>query len=341
MSFVVKRPLVFVLIAAGVGVGVTPLLLGGPKKAEAAPEEKREPPKPIDLGNAPPSPRAAKEDDNAVRKAGQAYVEAMNAGDLAAVAAFWSKDAEYTDAAGKTYRGREVVAGLLKEALAGMKGCTMRGKVHSLRFLRPDVVMEDGELECRSADGSHASNRYSVIWLKNDGRWLIGSARDLPTSETSSAPSAAYPKLQHFEWLVGEWQGGAKGEAKLHCRWASNKCFLLMEYTVERPDGGPLEVSQRVGWDPAAGAIRSWVFDSVGGFGEGAWKREGNRWVIEAVGVLPDGGSGNAINTYEFVDANTFVWRSRERTVDGQPLADVEMKFVKKTTAKQPQGVLP
>jgi len=114
-----------------------------------------------------------------------------------------------------------------------------------------------------------------------------------------------------------------------------------MDYTVERPDGRPLEVSQRVGWAPAAGAIRSWVFDSVGGFGEGAWKREGNRWVIEAVGVLPDGGSGNAINTYEFVDANTFVWRSRERTVDGQPLADVEMKFVKKTTAKQPQGVLP
>ena len=68
------------------------------------------------------------------------------------------------------------------------------------------------------------------------------------------APSAAYPKLQHFEWLVGEWQGGAKGEAKLSCHWAPNKSFLLMDYTVDRAEGGPLTLEdlarEAVDWPP-------------------------------------------------------------------------------------------
>ena len=32
-----------------------------------------------------------------------------------------------------------------------------------------------------------------------------------------------------------------------------------------------MTVTQRIGWDPAAKQIRSWEFDSEGGFGEGTW----------------------------------------------------------------------
>jgi hypothetical protein len=33
---------------------------------------------------------------------------------------------------------------------------------------------------------------------------------------------------------------------------------------------------------------------------------------------------------WEFKDANTFVWRATNREIDGQPVADVEVKFVRK-----------
>jgi hypothetical protein len=76
---------------------------------------------------------------------------------------------------------------------------------------------------------------------------------------------------------------------------------------------------------------RSWVFDSTGGFGEGHWQRDGHKWVVGASGILADGGTGGATNIYEFKDNNTFLYRSVDRDVDGQPVADVETKFVRKT----------
>ena len=96
----------------------------------------------------------------------------------------------------------------------------------------------------------------------------------------------------------------------------------------------PLEVSSRVGWDARQGRIRSWVFDSTGGFAEAYWRRDGKRWMAGTSGVLPDGGTGGATNVIEFVDDNTFVWRSTERDVDGQPLADTEVKLIRKTAKK-------
>src|SRR5947208_10262820 len=41
--------------------------------------------------------------------------------------------------------------------------------------------------------------------------------------------------------------------------------------------------------DPQARRVRSWIFDAAGGFGEGAWTREGNRWVVKTTSVLQDG----------------------------------------------------
>ena len=118
------------------------------------------------------------------------------------------------------------------------------------------------------------------------------------------------------------------------CRWAENKAFLLMEYTVQRAGADPLTVNQRVGWDPHNGLVRSWVFDSQGGFGEGFWERAGKVWTVGSSGILPDGGTGEATNTYEFKDENSFVWRATDREVDGQPLADAEVKFVRAPAKK-------
>ena len=42
-----------------------------------------------------------------------------------------------------------------------------------------------------------------------------------------------------------------------------------------------LEGTQVIGWDPAAGTIRSWMFDSDGGFGEGTWSKKDNSWIVK------------------------------------------------------------
>ncbi len=273
-------------------------------------------------------PPAAK-GEQAVRQAARGYIEAMNKGDLNGVMAHIEPDADFIDEAGKTTRGQDALRALFKTMLLNLKGSKIGGKIYSVKFLKPDVALVDGLLEVKAADGTRDSNRYALVWVRSGDKWRISSARDLPV-EYEDVPSLTYPQLRSLEWLVGDWvEEGAKGAVTIHCEWAPNKSFLLMDYVVKAEGTDPMKVRQRIGWDPVNTRVRSWVFDSTGGFGEGYWQRDGNKWVVGASGILADGGTGGATNIYEFKTDNTFHYRSVDRDVDGQPVADVEVRFVR------------
>ena len=81
---------------------------------------------------------------------------------------------------------------------------------------------------------------------------------------------------------------------------------------------------QLIGWDPEAKQIRSWVFDSDGGFAEGRWTKKGNRWSITTTGTLPDGGKASSVNVITYVDENQFKWKSLNRTAGGELLPNID-----------------
>jgi uncharacterized protein (TIGR02246 family) len=314
------RALVLVATAAALGVLALSLPMQLPPLADASAQER----------STPAAGQVA--DEQALRKAAAALVEAMNKGDLEALMALWAPDADYIDETGKVTRGKEALAALFRQGFLENKGSKVTSKLNSLKFVRPEVAMVDGSLEFTALDGSKDSDRYAAVWVKVGPRWLLSSVRDLPT-EAVDVPSLAYPQLKELAWLVGEWQDASdKIDVNIICRWDRNQSFLVMQYEVKQPGQEPLHVSQRIGWDGHSGTIRSWTFDSQGGFGESTWQRDGSRWVAATSGILPDGGTGGATNVYQFVDPNTFVWRSLDRDVDGQPLADAEIKFVRKAT---------
>ena len=90
---------------------------------------------------------------------------------------------------------------------------------------------------------------------------------------------------------------------------------------------------------PAAGTIRSWMFDSDGGFGEGTWSKHGDTWVVKFNQVLADGRKASATNVYKMVDGNTFTWKSIGRKLDGQFLDNIdEVKMVRKAAAWRQGG---
>ena len=43
--------------------------------------------------------------------------------------------------------------------------------------------------------------------------------------------------------------------------------------------------------------IRSWTFDDAGGFTDGRWTRDGERWLVREVGYAADGSRTTADNT--------------------------------------------
>lgn len=274
------------------------------------------------------------DDEAAIRNQNHAYAAALTAGDLDAVMAFWAPDGDYIDEAGKVTSGKDNIAALFKKILPELKGSKITGKVQKLKFFSPTICFEDGATEVTSPTGTKESDRFAAVWTKTGDKWLLSSVRDLP-AETTDLPSLAAAQLKELEWLVGEWvDDEPKKDVTMTCKWDLNKAFLLMHYLVKREGRDDLEVTVRVGWDGASGKIRSWTFDSQGGFSEGFWLRDGKRWLVGSSGVLPDGGVGGSTLIYEFKDQNSFVWRATEREVDGQPLADSEVKYVRKPAAK-------
>lgn len=262
-----------------------------------------------------------------IRQAAAAYAETFSKGDMDAVVTFWADDADYLDADGKLHRGKTAIADLFKKNAESCKGHTMSLDVSSVKTIKPDVVLEEGTVTVKCPTGEAESNKYFAIWTKEKDRWKLSSVRDqdsVPTPKSSDDP------LRELAWLVGDWKhDDGQTKVALKCRWLLNQRYLAMEYDVKKPNEDPTEVVVWIGMDPASNELRSWVFDSDGGNAGARWERDGNAWKSHCDGVLCDGRMGASLNSIEFVDDNAFVWRSKERRIDGEPVADAEAKFAR------------
>ena len=90
---------------------------------------------------------------------------------------------------------------------------------------------------------------------------------------------------------------------------------------------------QLVGWDAARKEIRSWVFDSEGGFAEGEWSPVGDRWLVKTTATLPDGVTASSTSVFQSLDDNSFSWQKVNRVVDGEILPNIgEIIIVRETT---------
>ncbi|MGE3808845.1 MAG: SgcJ/EcaC family oxidoreductase, partial [Gemmataceae bacterium] len=250
-----------------------------------------------------------------------------NGGDIKGVLAYWADDADYIDTSGTSHKGREAIGKLFRAASENMKDTTMKVSITALKFLKQDVALEDGVITFTGPNGSKESSRYSAVWVKNEGKWQISSARDL--GDGGSVTSAA-DRLAGLDWLIGTWQAeGPRGAVSVNARWAPGKSFVIIETTAKRKEGQPQVVTQWVGWDPQQRAIHSWFFDSQGGFGQGYWYQQDGQWLSDVNGMLPDGREGTATLGWKKIDDKTIQWSSRGREIDGQPVPDVEVKFTK------------
>jgi hypothetical protein len=171
-------------------------------------------------------------------------------------------------------------------------------------------------------DGGPPSRaRYTIVHVKKDDKWQLGSVRD---SAYSSPPSAK--PLRDLEWAIGEWTDEtAKGEvARASFEWSENQAFLVSSYATTFKDinlgGGVIWIA----WDPEAKRIRSWSFDTSGSFGQGSWTREGDAWTIESTSILPNGKKTSATTVIRRVDADTMTWQFKDRIVDGKTLPDAK-----------------
>ena len=146
--------------------------------------------------------------------------------------------------------------------------------------------------------------------------------------------------LETLEWLVGDWVDEDENRSiEFNCHFTKNGAFLVRSFQIVTEKSVRMSGMQVIAWDPANQAIRSWTFDSDGGFGEDTWSQFGNRYTIRAKYTLPDGAIASAINVFTFVDDNTCSWKSVSREIDGELQPDTdEVVLVRKTAQLTPDG---
>jgi uncharacterized protein (TIGR02246 family) len=253
----------------------------------------------------------------AVMSIDRAFEAAYAKGDTKAIADFFTEDAHYTSDDGRTFDGRTAIEDNIRAALAKNNAAKLAIVLDSVRLLAPDVLLERGSTTVTAKDGETNGALYTAVYVKKDGKWKISQL-----VETRQPYLTAHDQLSELGWLVGDWEDADKGDnltVRSQYSWARGGNFLTRNVTVKRGAETILEGWQIIGWDPIEGCIRSWTFDDEGGFSDGRWTREGNRWLQRETGVTPDGNRTAADNTFSKLSNERFTWESNNRTLDGLP----------------------
>ena len=274
-------------------------------------------------------------DQEALREAIVGYVKAINARDAAAAAAHWGEDGVWIDPQGHEVTGVDAIREHLKEAFEAGTMPVIELEDINVRFVAPGVATEEGHVILTRGGMPPERSTYLSIHKKTDGGWKLFSVRQTVMPE----PVSNYTHLQQLEWMIGDWVD-QEGELTVttHCDWVTNRNFLIRTFRATHGDEVEMEGTQIIGWDAERQGIRSWVFDSDGGFGQGSWNRDGNTWVVESRFQDAGGLKGSSVNHYRYVDADTFTYSSSDRVFDGESLPDVETITIKRQAAAQDQG---
>ena len=267
------------------------------------------------------SPRHRASDVSKIEAAIESYVAAFNAKDVDTLLSHWSSDGVYVSrSSGDRLTGTEALKEEFSAIMSSDDAPKLEVETESIEFVSPNVALERGSAVVTRNDSREATT-YRVVYVELDGKWLI----DRITEDVIEVVTSHYEQLQGLDFLVGQWISQGDGMiVELDSQWTTNQNYLSRKYRVlidgEVQSSG-LEI---IGWDAKHEQIRSWLFDSDGGFVRGEWNERDGEWVVQSVATLSDGASGSSTNVLTPLDQDSYMWRKINRVVDGQLLPNTE-----------------
>lgn len=263
-----------------------------------------------------------------IRDGVDTYVKAFNSHNASAIAELWSPEAVYENRiTGEQVTGRAAIAAQFVALFKEQPELKLEVSIESIRLLSPNTAVEQGVAKFLAPKAEPEEISYTALYVRQSGKWLL----DRVTDGDTDAPPSNYKQLQALEWLVGDWvDQDDEVSIETNCQWAKNQNFLVRSFSVSAQGTIDMSGIQVIGWDPAAKSIRSWTFDSDGGFAEATWSQTKNQWFIRNSGVLSDGRKVSMVNVMRKLDDDSFTWQTIERTVGGELLPNInEVKVVR------------
>ena len=280
---------------------------------------------------ATPSTSPATSDEQAVRQVTQNFVKAFNTGSAEKVAAMFWGGAELTDDAGNVHKGATAIKDAFARFFQNFAGAKSSMTATSVWMVGPTLAIDEGQRVVTIGDNRpSAATRYTLVMIKEHGEWKIASAREVEDDDLLSP----HERLKPLAWLVGDWvDEGSDAVVQMSCKWSDDRNYLLIDFNAKVQGKPALKSSQRIGWDPLTEKVKSWVFDSDGGYGEGIWAPVQDRWVIKSTAVLPDGQTGSATISLEPRDKDSYVMKGFDRIRGKTAEPDFEVTIVRKPPA--------
>ncbi len=271
-------------------------------------------------------PAALTADEAAIRAAAKQYFSAMQRGDIKSLSQLWTSEGDYVDAAGQTFKSQDLLRSLGATPSADSRTGSNSPPASSLRFIGSNVAVEDGYIGTSiTSTGGRPSGRFTAIWVKRDGHWLLDGLR-----EAGLGASSGRAALQSLEWLLGEWTALTDDAVVMvSSRWSEGGNYIVREFVIRSDGREEVGGTQRIGWDPTKDQLRCWTFDSLGGSGEGVWQRVGNDWIVDSDEVLADGSKSSTIAIYTPLGDDRFVWEISSAKVNGVTLPKQRVEFVR------------
>ena len=210
-------------------------------------------------------------------------------------------------------------------------GATSTMTADSVWMVSPGLAIEEGRRVVSTKDDKpSAASRYTLVMIKQQGEWKIASGREVEDDDSLSP----HDRLKPLAWLVGDWvDEGSDAVVQISCKWSEDTNYLLVDFNAKVQGKPALKSKQRIGWDPLTQKVKSWVFDSDGGYGEGLWSQVENRWVIKSTAVMPDGQTGSATIMLEPQGKDSYLMKGFDRIRGKTAERDFELKIVRRPPA--------
>lgn len=269
----------------------------------------------------------------------EATVKAFNGGAADAMVKLFAPEAELVDEDGNVFVGHEQIGGLFRAFFERFPKAELQMEVLAARPLGDDLAIEEGVRLITADEGATAAQmRYVAVREKQGDAWPIVSYREFADDPLPSPQEM----LNSLAWIVGDWvDESPEGNTTIRYRWSPDGNFLIGEYDLSVSGEAMATSSQRIGWDPVEGRLRSWTFDSDGGFSEGEWVATDDGWLVKSEAVLPDGTTGSATVTITATDADHFTVTSSDRIIGGMEEPDFTLVVARRPPPpgdEQPQA---
>jgi uncharacterized protein (TIGR02246 family) len=266
-------------------------------------------------------PKSSPEDE-AVRAAAEALVKAYDARDAKAFAASFTAEGEYVDEKGAVFHGRKAIEDEFAGFFKANPETAIEVQLVGARPIAAGIVAADGATRFTRAKGEPPIfGRCHLVCAREQGKWLVASLHEI---EAADEHFSHHEQVQQLEWLVGDWiDEGSDSHVHFSCRWDDGGNYLLRDFAVHVAGQKAITGTQRIGYDPVTGHLKTWIFDSAGGYAEGYFHREEDRWVLHTSGVTADGRMASGTNIFTPIDKHRVSWEAVDRVIGGERIADV------------------